>query len=149
MTDEDDRTTPIGLFNYADSYWHSAKALEKAEVRATHPDAPICFLFYHAIEIYLKAYLRAQKHSVKELRSQFGHNVVKLREQAQRLGLHFDDEDIEVLTLMGETDAVIRSRFLRTGSFQRPTNEVLNRTCRSVRKSVGEALTEKGIPVRL
>lgn len=33
MTDEDDRTTPIGLFNYPDSYWRSAVALEGAEDR--------------------------------------------------------------------------------------------------------------------
>ena len=149
MADEDDHTTPIGLFNYADSYWRSAVALEKVEVRATHSDAPICFLYYHAIELYLIAYLRAQRHSVQDLRSQFGHHSAKLRDEAKRFGLHFDDEDVEVLTIMAETDAVIGSRFLQTGSFQRPANEALNRTCKSLHDSVGEALKGKGFPVRL
>ena len=149
MTDEDSRTTAIGLFNYAASYWRSAEALEKAKVRVTHPDGPICFLYYHAIELYLKAYLRAQGHSVKELRRQFGHNVVKMRDEAMCHQLHFEYEDQVVLTYMGETDAVIESRFLQTGFFQRPANEALNRTCRSLHRSVGEALKAMGIHVRL
>lgn len=149
MTDEDDHTTPIGLFNYADSYWRSAIALENAEVRVTHPDAPISFLYYHAIELYLKAYLRAEGFSVKELRRQFGHNAVKLRDEAKSRGLHFDNEDTAVLAYMGETDAVIDSRFLKTGYFQRPANEALDRTCNSLHQSVGEALKKKGFPVRL
>lgn len=147
--DEDERTAPIGLFNYADSYWRSAVALAKAEVRATHPHAPICFLYYHSIELYLKAYLRAEGYSVRDLRTQFGHNSVKLRDEAKRHGLHFDDEDVAVLSYMGETDAVMETRFLRTGYFERPAEEALNRTCKSLHKSVGEALKGKGFPVRL
>jgi HEPN domain-containing protein len=149
VADEDDRTTPIGFFNYADSYWRSAVALEKVKVRATHPDAPLCFLYYHAIELYLKAYLRAEGYSVHDLRTPYGHNTVKLLDEAQRHGLHFDDEDVAVLSYMGETDAVIGSRFLQTGFFQRPANEALNRTCKSLHDSVGEALKGKAFPVRL
>ena len=118
-------------------------------MRATHPDAPICFLYYHAIELYLKAYLRAQGYSVQDLRRQLGHHAVKLHGEAKRLGLRFDDEDVEVLTLMAETDAVIGSRFLQTGFFQRSTSEALNRTCNSLHNSVGEALKGKGFPVRI
>lgn len=149
MTDEDDRTTAIGLFNYACSYWRSAETLEKAEVRVTHPNAPICFLYYHAIELYLKAYHRAQGHSVAELRRQFGHNVGRMCDEAKRHGLQFDDEEIAVLTYMSDTDAVIRSRFHRTGSSSRPSNETLKGTCKRLHQSVGEALKGKGFPVRL
>lgn len=149
MEDDDDRTTSLGLFNYANSYWRSAVALEDVKVRATHPDAPICFLYYQAIELYLKAYLHAQEYSVRKLRTEFGHNASKLRDAAKCHGLHFDDEDVEVLTLMTDTDVVIGSRFLQTGSFTRPTNEALNRTCNSLHQSVGEDLKEKDFPVRI
>lgn len=149
--DENERTNPIGLFNYAVSYWRSAAALNERKVKVTHPDAPICFLYYHAIELFLKAYLRSEGYTVDELRDgkKFGHNAVKLRNMAKRHGLRFDSEDVEVLTLMTNTDTVIEARYLRTGSFRRPTNEALKRTCRSLHESVGEALKTKGFPVRL
>jgi HEPN domain-containing protein len=149
LNDEDERTNPIGLFNYADSYWRSARALEKARVNATHRDAPVCFLYYHAIELYLKAHLRSEGFTVKQLRSKkFGHNAVNLRDEAKLKGLHFGDEDDVVLQYMGETEVVIESRYLRTGYFDRPANEALHRTCKSLRQSVGEALKAKGYPVR-
>lgn len=148
--DEDERTNPIGLFNYANSYWRSAEALEEAQLRVTHRDAPICFLYFHAIELYLKAYLRSEGHTVRELRSKmFGHNGINLRDKAQSHGLHFDDEDVDVLGYMGSTDAVIEARYLRTGYFERPANEALRRTCNSLHQSVGEALNKKGFPVRI
>jgi hypothetical protein len=46
MTD-DDRTTPLGLFNYARSYWQSAVLLHNARAKVTHPDAPITLLLAH------------------------------------------------------------------------------------------------------
>ena len=55
----EERTPPIGLFNYARSYWRSAEQLRASKPDVTHPDAPISFLFYHAIELYLKAFLRS------------------------------------------------------------------------------------------
>jgi hypothetical protein len=61
MSDEIERTSPLGLFNYARSYWRSAEYLHAAKLKLTHPSAPATFLFYHAIELYLKAFLLSQK----------------------------------------------------------------------------------------
>lgn len=33
LTDEDARSTPVGLFNFAETYWLSARALKAAEVK--------------------------------------------------------------------------------------------------------------------
>ncbi len=66
-TDEmsvDERTSAFGLFNYANSYRRSAEYLSKAKVRVSHPHAPITYLFYHAIELYLKSFLRSHGYSV-------------------------------------------------------------------------------------
>ena len=60
MSDEIERTTPLGLFNYARSYWRSAEYLHAAQLTLTHPTAPVSFLFYHAIELYLKDFLLSQ-----------------------------------------------------------------------------------------
>src|SRR5262245_14202526 len=78
-TDED-RTTDIGLFNYATSYHRAADALQKLKLKATHPDAPKSWLYCHAIELYLKAHLRAAGRSVVELRKRYSHDLTKLEE---------------------------------------------------------------------
>lgn len=147
--DEAERVTPIGLFNFAETYWTAAKALKRSKARSTHRESPIRFLYYHSIELYLKAFLRLHGHTPQQLRSKkFGHSTRDLTERAEKLGLEFDDEDRDVFGLMSDTDAIIRSRYLQTGYFEWPTLEALNRVCKSLRVSVGDALRKKGIHVR-
>jgi hypothetical protein len=147
--DVDDRSPPLGLFNTAESYWQAATALETANLRTTHPSAPISFLYYHAIELYLKAHLKLNGYTSDQLRSRkFGHRICCLSEKSAELGLRFDDEDSAVFSLIATTDAVIRSRYIETGYFRWPANEALQRTCRSLRKSVGQALKGEGLPAR-
>ena len=147
--DDEDRTNPTGLFNTAVSYWKSAAALERAKVKATHPDSPIRLLYYHAIELYLKAFLR-QHHSVRELASKkFGHDTGKLSCRAGELGLSFDDEDQAVFAHLSDGDTLIRARYIRTGPFRWPPLDALDRTCRSLHDGVGRALKARGLPVRL
>jgi hypothetical protein len=141
---------PLGFFNVAESYWNAAVALEKAKLKSTHPGSPISFLYYHAIELYLKAFLRLRGHSAKELRGKkFGHRTCCLSERAKALGLHFDDEDLQVFSLMACTDAVIRSRYIETGFFRWPAPEALDRTCKSLRQSIGQELKKASIPARV
>ncbi|WP_119418072.1 hypothetical protein [Desertibaculum subflavum] len=147
MSDEDDRTTAFGLFNFAHSYWQSAVALKKADVSATHSDEPVTFLYCHAVELYLKAFLRAAGLSVKELRDKYGHNVVKLADAAREDGLEFQDEDSAVIELIAQMGPVTL-RYLRTGYFRRPALEALNRTCRSFHESVARLLVEQGHKIR-
>jgi hypothetical protein len=82
----DDRTTALGLFNYARSYRASADHLLSAKLKVPHPHAPLTFLYYHAVELYLKAYLRVQGYTVAQLKS-VGHNVSKLSTEVQSRGL--------------------------------------------------------------
>jgi hypothetical protein len=111
--EEDERNAPIGVFNYAESYWQAARALRHAKVRSTHPNSPVSFLYYHAIELYLKSFLRMHGHTAKELRGKpFGHRVCCLKERSEQLGLVFMDEDIEIFSLLATTEATIRSRYL-------------------------------------
>jgi hypothetical protein len=150
LLDDETRSTPIGFFNFAESYWRAAQVLEKAKLKTTHPHSPISFLYYHAIELYLKSYLRMHGISARVLASrQYGHKTDRLTQRAADLGLFLMDEDREVVSLMAETDAVIRSRYLQTGLFRWPTHGALNRTCRSFRSSIGKEMKAKGIKVRL
>jgi HEPN domain-containing protein len=146
---EDERTTPIGLFNYATSYWKAAKQLHKLKVKSTHPNAPISFLYFHAIELYLKSFLRLHGIATAQLRSrEYGHSYKILSEKALEFGISYDDEDIEVLSDLDTTDAVIRARYLRTGILEGPAPEALDRTCKSLGNSVADTLRKAGIPVR-
>lgn len=148
MEDEDERTTPIGLFHYANSYWQSATALQEADVKSSHPEVPIWFLYLHAVELYLKSYLRSHGISAQELRTKYGHRVCCLTDESRQRGLLLDDEDIEVFSLIVRMD-LMAVRYIRTGAFTRPTHEALYRTCNSLHNAVGNVLKEKGFPVRL
>ena len=150
LADEAKRVTAIGLFNFAETYWRAARALRRSKAKsATHRESPIRFLFYHAIELYLKAHLRSCDVHPYELRSSFGHGAKRLAERAVQLGLFLEDEDVEIVRLMSETDAVIRSRYIASGFFTWPELGALDRTCKSLRVSVAEVLRAKGQWLRL
>jgi hypothetical protein len=51
-----------------------------------------CFLYFHSIELYLKAMLR-QEFGIDELRSKFSHKIGSLVEAAEERGLFVMDED--------------------------------------------------------
>src|SRR5262245_47518692 len=68
---DDDRTTPLGLFNFARSYWQSGVLLHDANAKVTHPDAPVTLLLAHAIELYLKAFLRLCGVGTEAVKSSF------------------------------------------------------------------------------
>ncbi|MBZ9761314.1 HEPN domain-containing protein [Mesorhizobium sp. CA8] len=147
--DEDQRTTSAGLYHYAVSYHKAARALADIDTGATHRDSPVYFLHYHAVELYLKAFLRLHGVSVAELAGKkFGHRTDRLSGRASTLGLLLNGEDVEVLRFMAETDIVIRSRYIITGYFTMPTLKAMDRTCQSLRESVGDAIRKSGTFVR-
>jgi hypothetical protein len=137
----------MGLFHFARSYWQSAEHLRLQRLPVTHPAAPITFLFYHAIELYLKSYLRCAGLTVKDLK-QYSHGVKKLGQAVEDRGLKLIEDDREVLNLMDEYDNVIRSRYITTGAHSRPEEEALGAICGRLDVSVGDALRASNIQVR-
>jgi hypothetical protein len=140
IREEEKRTTPKGLFNSANSYRRAASALHKLKLKTSHPHLPVSHLYYHAIELYLKAFLMMKKHTVAELRQVFGHSICRLTDRARQLGLVFDDQDEHVFSLMINSDAQIRARYLEIGPFCWPSLPALCRTCKSLHNLVGNAL---------
>ena len=59
------------------------------------------------------------------------------------------DEDKEIFSMIGTTDALLRSRYIQTGAFNWPSPEALDRTCRSLRESIANNLRGKGITIWL
>jgi HEPN domain-containing protein len=144
--DDDERTNSLGLFNTAEVYRLSGERLP--EIKHGHAEMPRRFLYCHALELYLKALLR-QKHSMATVRNKFGHQIKLLMREAETLGLIVNENDRTVLTLINHTDAMIDSRYVRTGTKLLVELKALRRTCKSIRDGVGTILRKNDLLVRL
>src|SRR6516164_7909509 len=60
--------------------------------------------------------LLRQKHSMATVRNSFGHQIKLLVREAETLGLVVGEIDRFVLALIDDTDAMIDSRYIRTGT---------------------------------
>jgi hypothetical protein len=148
--EEDERTGALGLFNFAETYWSAARALSRAKYKGTHREAPIRYLYYHALELYLKSFARMVGVTVKDLAGRkYGHRYCCLLEVATENGVPMMDEDVAVFAMLINSDAVIRSRYLQTGYFSWPAVEALDRTVMSLREPIGKALQNAGYVVRI
>jgi hypothetical protein len=148
IADDNKRTNSMGLFNTAEAYWMSAAALQAAKVRSGHASQPVRFLYYHAIELYLKAWLR-QHYSVEKLEWKFRHDVKRMSKRAVKLGLSIADDDRQLLDIMASPGVLIEARYIRVGPKTWPNIEALDRMCKALRLKVGTLLREKGVVVRI
>jgi len=148
IADDDARTIPMALFNTAEAFWLSAAALEKANVRSGFASKPIYVLYYHAIELYLKAYLR-QFYGINHLANQFGHNTEKLANRGVELGLFLTKRDKALARVISQDNGVVRARYPRQGAISLPVFDELESSCRRIRLRVGKKLRRGGVMVRL
>jgi HEPN domain-containing protein len=145
---ETDRHPASGYYNFAASYHVAADLIEERGLMATHPEAPVAFLYYHAIELYLKSVLRLHGASAKKLQK-IGHNFRKLRSRAETYGLNLQGDDSEILNLMADGDVWSRARYLETGSLRTPTLAGLRKTSSTLRIWAAHAMRKAGHPVRM
>lgn len=145
--DQNERTNAVGLYHYAQSYRSAAGALGTIETRSTHPDAPQQFLYSHAIELFLKSYLRNAGLTVMTLKN-LSHSTGELKAAFLKHGGFLKDEASAVLDIMERTDAISRARYIVTGYFHEPPMQALARTAKSVAKTVRDKLKASGLPVR-
>lgn len=141
----------IGTFNYAHSFLAAGQALLKTNLPlgSTHPDSPVEFLHWHAIELFLKAYLLADGMSEDALRKRpFGHDITTLTEEAGKRGLVLTDHDRSVLSFMATTDDMIDLRYLKVAMKTIPVIGEIEATCKSLYRLVAEELRSRGISVR-
>jgi hypothetical protein len=143
---DDDRTNAVGLFNTARSYWHSAEHLNGAALKITHPQAPVTFLFCHAIELYLKADLRGAGKTVAQLRS-IGHRIPQLMKEAASVGLEIEAEHAETLAHIDAADVAIEARYIVTGLKSQPATAALSGAAEHLDQEVGARLAKKGEPI--
>lgn len=147
MMTREDRTTDIGLYHYARSYRAAADHLRTVDFDVTHPRAPISFLYFHAVELYLKSFLRLHGLSVSKLQD-IGHKAGSLASEAEVRGFRLTKADRGTIAAMSSSNTVIRSRYIETGAYQELRPEVLGQTATSFHGTVRDALREAGKPVR-
>ena len=146
IADDNSRTIPMGLFNYAEAYRQAAQDLAKLKRRGGFTDTPIRTLYAHGIELYLKALLK-QHYSVDDLKDKFGHSIRKLRAKAEKHGLTITKEDRKTLAKLKD-NVLLRLRYIRTGPAWYPEVKELEATSNNLRDAVAKVLREAGIPVR-
>ena len=145
---EIDRTSAVALFNTARSFRRSAEYLLKGRLKeVTHPHKPVEFLFCHALELYLKAYLRATGSGVKALQRK-GHVFSKLLSTDKKRGLEVAPEDKAALRRLDDWDVAIEARYIITGPRHGFEPEVFAALCLNLEHHVGSALTQMGMRVR-
>jgi hypothetical protein len=128
MLTEDDRATPLGFFNLAEDYLEAAYVLGEHLRAGCFRGEVIKFVTFHAIELYLKAFLRKRGVSVVILERKFGHWFKKLIPACERHGLNFPDSTKGALLLAeGLRDpketryfrSTARPRIIPAGLFER------------------------------
>ena len=141
---------PAGYFNFAETYLELERALGALKLtKSTHPGEPVNLLYCQAIELYLKAFLRALGHTPVQLASrQFGHDYRKLADRAEELGLRLKVRDKLALRYLKDTDAMANARYLEIGFVSQLPHDRLDQICRGLRQRVGKALKAKGETVR-
>ncbi|MCA1467221.1 hypothetical protein I6F09_04880 [Bradyrhizobium sp. IC3195] len=143
----EERTTALGMYHFAESYRHGANRIRLSKAKPLMFDAPIRFLYYHSIELYLKSVLRALGLSPVEIKSTYGHQFCKLQAACERNGLDFDDEDIAVIGLVDGSN-YWGSRYIETGYVRHATLPALARTSHSLSQNAFAFLRSRRILVR-
>ena len=146
QAEEGKRSTAIGFFNQAASYWQAARALDEAKLNATHGDDPIFFLYFHAVELYLKAFLRAHDITPYELRRKYGHDTKKLSKKATKFGLRFSQQDTEIFWFISKT--TLGHRYLVTGLIRRLQKKCCKRNVRALALLSWQRSKSEGHPAR-
>jgi hypothetical protein len=142
----EERTTALGMYNFAESYRHAGDRVTASKAKPLLFDAPIRFLYYHSVELYLKSCLRGDGRSPGEIKSKYGHGFLKLQRACENRGLVIDDEDVAVIELIDGSN-YWRSRYIETGFGRFATLPALARTCDSLAQYAFEFLQSRNILV--
>lgn len=143
---KEQRTSDIGLFMYAHSYWEAASKLEDADCSSGHAAAPTRFLYSHAIELFLKSYLRSQLLSLNDVKT-MSHNLKKAADEAIKHGLQLSHE--QLLVLQWITDHNMKNRYIEVGIQSQPCNETFWSLCDFLFDEIGQEMLRSNRTKRL
>jgi hypothetical protein len=141
--DLEDRTTATGLWTYADIYRQAARHL--AETTDLGFSAPIYFLYSHAIELALEAYLRAHGATLLDLKA-IGHRLPVLLGHACSRGLDLGasaGEASGVIAMLDFYNQNLEFRYIVTGYKSLPELKEVDEVVMSL---LGATRSHCGVP---
>lgn len=112
------RISTIGLFRYAISYLQAGEALLSCTKDVLYPRL---FLYAHAIELGLKAFIFEKTGKIGET-----HNLVNLQKEAETYGFVFSNTFKSILkTLTNLNNDDHRTRYFKNGATVFPNRKIL------------------------
>lgn len=142
-------TTPIGFINKAEAYRVGAQVLAR-ELKGVGGWAgdSIRYLYYHCIELYMKAALISAGWTEFQLRS-LSHGFVKLAKACNAAGLGLNEpHDLNVLALIDSQNNYIKARYHYVGGFTVATVQALDCTAHELAVLAVEMVRRSGVQVR-
>ncbi len=142
-------TTPIGFINKAEAYRDGAQVLAR-ELKGGGSWAgdPVRYLYYHCIELYMKAALISAGQTEAQLRL-LSHHFVKLARACNAAGLGLNEQhDLEVLKQIDSQNNYIRARYHYVGGFTVLTIQNLDNTAHELAVLTVQMVRRSGVQVR-
>ena len=140
-----DRTNSMGLWTYAKDYLDAGFAVATSVPRALAP-TPAYYLYCHAIELALKAYLRGTGASITDLK-RIGHDLTKAYKTALRIGLkdicELIPEQVEAIILVNPIYSKKEFEYIKVGAKTLPNINVLQGTAGSLIYAIKQFCYEK------
>lgn len=140
----DQRTTAMGLGRFAFEYIDAAMVVERNDQTPTHiSPTPAYFLAMHGIELTLKAFLRHNGVSVRELRDKkLGHDLHACHRKAKELGLKavFNEQpgDTDALHMLIALNRNQGLRYIETGYKRFPMWSIVEPLAVCLRQAVAK-----------
>ena len=144
---DDERTDAVALHNKARSYLRSARYLNAANPSVSCSHAGVTFLFCHAIELFLLAYLRAHGGDDAE-RNTLKRRVAATTSRAVEAGLKLQPDALVTLSQMADTLTALEIRYILTGVRQIPSIDPLSNAAQKLDAAVSKALVDLGLTLR-
>lgn len=149
MMREPKSETPFGWFNIAHAFLLDAALLHLSPHRphSGHYEKPVRFLYYQAIELFLKAFLRTAGVKDDEVR-RYGHDLARLITEAEDRGMSLTAavDDVRTIYLTGEQ--AMQTRYLQTGFRRRLPAERLHEAARDLQVIVENGLRSSDVRMK-
>lgn len=142
-----DRVSSNGILHFAMAYHRAAVILALDRTKPPFRDVPIVYLLRHAIEMYLKAYLRHRGESVADLKGRYSHRLQKALDACSTAGMPVTDSVAFCVKLLDAAGSSERFRYFESGMMQQPTITTLHRACSQLRDHVHAVLAADGVEV--
>lgn len=142
--------TPLAWFHLAHAYLYDAATLSAVRKPVGPPyEIPVRFLYFHAIELFLKAYLRLKGIEEKKLgKYPYSHNLNNLANEAESRGLLIEKGVRFVCDAANSYENPLEARYIRSGVRLAVFTHKLHEAARELQSRVEQSLHAEGVKTR-